>query len=387
MLRRVIAALVATTLTSVVTTPAFALDESAIQPAIDRGVAHLEAVQMPDGGFGTRLAVRDESVIAEALGLVRPDSPALPRITALFSSAAMDDVDSLARAGISSSSPKAVEALLAEQQVDGGFGLSREYQSDALDTALALRTLAMTGERDAARSAAQRLLKFASSGVWGEDGGSASLTSEALLALHTYVKRYGSSTAIDTTLAAAGAWLGSSQLLDGSWAGGALSTRNTAMAVASLASFPAAIDRVRAGADALLAGQLPSGSWGDVFTTALALRALHEAKVALEQDRFAQLPDPMLRARDVSVEPQLVEAGKSVSIKASVANVGLATSSEVRAELFFDDPASGAEPIATVDVPDLAAGTATSLEQTVAVTRPPGRLRVYVVLRAPVGED
>jgi Tol biopolymer transport system component len=364
-----------------------AADTLTVDPAIERGVAQLEGVQLPDGGFGGRLTVRNTATAGEALRAARSGSPAIAPIATYLAARELTDVDSLSRAALAAPSSAYASALRAEQNADGGFGLSNEYQSDILDTALALRALTALDQRDAAKRAAERLLKFSSAGVWGADGGEASLTAEALQALDSYIRRYGSTTAIDATMVAALAWLGDAQQADGSWVPGALAVRNTALAVSALAHSPSEIARVSSGADSLLAAQQPDGSWGDPFSTGLALRALHGAREAIERDRVTQLADPSVHARDISASPQTLETGKPITIKATVNNGGQAAASGVTAELFLDDPASGAAPVATTDVPELAAGSGAPVEATFSVTKPPGRLRAYVVLRAPVGKD
>jgi Tol biopolymer transport system component len=364
-----------------------AADPISIDAAVGRGAAQLEGAQLPDGSFGGRLAVRDSATAREALRRARPSSPAIARLDGFISPLALDDVDDLARVALGAPSGGSAGALLAEQNDDGGFGLSGQYQSDPLDTALALRALTSLAERDAARRATDRLLKFSNSGVWGGDGGDVALTSEALLALDAYTARYGSSSAIDTTISGAISWLGDAQQADGSWSPGTLSVRNTALALAALASSPTGVTRVNTGADALLGSQLPDGSWGDPFTTALAIRALRRAGDAIERDRVAQLPDPSVRARDLSANPPQVDSGSSITITAKVTNVGVATASGVTAEFFLDDPASGAAPVATAAVPDLAPAAQASVDGTFAVNISRPRTRVYVVLRAPVGQD
>ena len=364
-----------------------AADALSIKPAVDRGVAQLEGVQLPDGGFGARLPVRDSATVAEALLLARPQSTAIPRVAQFLAARAVEDVDNLARAAVASRAPRFATALLAQQRVDGGFGLSLEYESDPLDTALALRALTALGERDAARRAADRLLRFSTAGVWGTGGGDVALTSEALLALDAYIRRYGSTTAIDGTLATAIGWVGGAQHAGGSWSPDTLAVRRTALATTALAPTPAAVARVSAGADALLAAQLPDGSWGDEFTTAQAIRALHAAGDAIERDRVTQLPDPSVSARDISANPQSVESGRAVTIKAVVSNAGSAAAAGVTAQFFLEDPASGAEPVASVEVPDVAPGGGVPIDATFAVTKPRGRARAHVVVRSPVGED
>jgi Tol biopolymer transport system component len=364
-----------------------AADPLGIDAAVGRAATQLQSAQLPDGSFGGRLTVRDAATAREALRLARPASPAIAKLDGYIAPLALDDVDDLARTALGAPAGTSASALLAEQNDDDGFGLSGEYQSDPLDTALGLRALTALGERDAAKRASDRLLKFGTGGVWGSDGGDVALTSEALLALDAYTARYGSSSAIDTTLAGAISWLGDAQQGDGTWSPGSLSVRNTALALGALASSPTSVTRVSSGADALLAAQLPDGSWGDPYTTGAAIRALHWASDAIERDRVAQLPDPSVKARDISASPAIVDSGGQITITAKVANVGVATASGVTAELFLDDPASGAAPVATANVPDIAPGAQASVDASFAmnITRP--RTRVYVVLRAPVGGD
>lgn len=365
-----------------------AADSLSIEPAIDRAVAHLEGTQLPDGGYGTRLPVRDSAAVAEALRLVRPQSSSLTQIEAYLGQAELADVDSLSRALVASPSAAHAAALNGAQRADGGFGLSVEYQSDALDTALALRALTALGERDAARRAANRLLKFAGApGVWGADGGDVALTSEALLALDAYVRRLGSSAALDAARTASTTWIGSGQDDAGTWSGGPISARATAQAVNAIGTSLPAVASVNAGVDALLALQQPDGSWGDPFTTALAVQALRRGDGLIERDRVAQLPDPLVRSRDLAATPQIVESGKSITINAIVTNGGQAASSGASAEFFLEDPATGAEPVATAAVPDLAPGAQETVAGTFDVNRPGGRAKVYVVLRSPVDAD
>ena len=54
-----------------------AADPMSIDAAIGRGATQLEGAQLPDGGFGARLPIRDSATAGEALRLARPESPAI----------------------------------------------------------------------------------------------------------------------------------------------------------------------------------------------------------------------------------------------------------------------------------------------------------------------
>ena len=79
---------------------AVAADPLSIDAAIARGATQLEGVQLPDGSFGGRLAVRDSATGREALRLARPASPATARLDTFLAPLSLDDVDDLARVAL-----------------------------------------------------------------------------------------------------------------------------------------------------------------------------------------------------------------------------------------------------------------------------------------------
>jgi hypothetical protein len=88
----------ALTALAIAATGADAADPLSIDAAIARAATQLEAVQLPDGSFGGRLAVRDSATGREALRLARPTSPATARLDTFLAPLTLDDVDDLARA-------------------------------------------------------------------------------------------------------------------------------------------------------------------------------------------------------------------------------------------------------------------------------------------------
>lgn len=365
---------------------ALAADPAAIDTSLTRGVAQLEGAQSAAGSVGSRLAVRDTATAAEAVHAARPSSAFLADAIDYLQDQDETDVDSTSRTAIATRVAADAQPLLDDQRPDGGFGLSAEYESDPLDTALAIRALVAADERTPARKALDKLLAFRTGGSWGTDGDPL-LTSEALLAVAAYTAKYGSTTAYETVLADGSAWLAGQQESGGAWGEGTITTRTTASAVAGLAKFAAYAGRVEAGTDLLLTAQRPDGSWGDPYTSALAIRALAAAKVAIERANRADLADPAIRARDLSSDPPTVEPGKDVTVTAIVHNPGLGEATGVVAEFHLADPTLGGTPVATANVPTIAPDGQVSVAKTFAVNKPVGRHKVYLVLRTSIDDD
>ncbi len=364
-----------------------AADPASIDAALTRAVTQLETAQQTDGHVGGRLAVRDTATAAEAVRGARPSSGFITAAVDYLGDADISDVDSASRLAIATRAATDADDLLDEQRPDGGFGLSKEYESDPLDTALALRALVIGDQRAAAKRALDRLLAFRSAGVWGADGGEILLTSEALLAVDAYVRRYGSTTAYDTALADGSSWLAGQQDAEGHWSTGTIAKRATSTAVAALAPFASYSGRVEAGADQLLATQDTGGSWGDPYSTALAVRALTAAKASIERANRADLADPAIRARDLSADPATVEPGHDITITAAIRNSGPGVASGVVAEFYLADPSAGGDPVATSNLPDIQGGSSVSVTKTFPVDKPVGRHKLHVVLRTSIDDD
>jgi hypothetical protein len=178
----------------------------------------------------------------------------------------------LSKSGRDTTQP--INILLTYRSLDGGFGGSVGYPSNALDTALALQALAAAGSTDIATvtGAVSYLLSAQNpDGGWGFVSGQAShvyYTAVVMQALETQTQ----TTAIASALTKATAYLTTQQLSDGSWG----SVPDTALAVLALVPVTTDATRYVGGVNVLLALQQPDGSWNqDPYATALALQALH----------------------------------------------------------------------------------------------------------------
>lgn len=363
-----------------------AADPIAIQLSIDRGTLALESAQDISGAFGSRLKPRDTAVAVEAMRLTNPMSAAIGSAATYAAALETDNIDDLGRLAVAFPALDFANRLQAEQHPDGGFGLTAEYEPDPLDTALALEALVVDGDSIRAKRALDRLLKFSNlNGSWGEDD--VALSAESLLAIARYRDRYGPSAGLDFMIAKSSQWLVSIQQSDGSWGVGTAKNRATASVITALASSSHAFEVIAGATDALIAAQSNGGSWGDPFTTGLALRALHFAAESFERDRFSALPDPTILSRDIATSSNTVDVGQSVTLTASVSNVGAATGSGVTVQFFVGEPGGGRQPSAEVSLPDLAPSTSVPVNATVPIESEPGRRRVYVVLIPRAGED
>ena len=318
---------------------ASAADSAGTSSSASRGITQLAAALRVDGSFGTQLAVRDVATALEAVRQVQPQSALVGSAATFLTAQTPTDVDSLSRSELAANSVTTTTALLLQQGSDGGFGLTADYQSDPLDTALALRALVAANDHPAAKLALTELLTFASGGAWGPDGGDVAQTSEALLGITAYTQRYGSTSALDAAILSSTTWLAGKQLSDGTWSADGLATRYTAMALSALSPYPTYTSRISSGADALIGAQQSNGSWGDPFTTGLAIRGLKQAGDALDRAKTALLADPGVDSEAVTLTPQTVAPGKSITVDAPITNSGTGGATNVSVAFYLDDPA------------------------------------------------
>ncbi|HMN43127.1 MAG TPA: carboxypeptidase regulatory-like domain-containing protein [Povalibacter sp.] len=167
-----------------------------------------------------------------------------------------------------------ISELLTHQNSDGGFGELPGYQSSPLDTAFALEALAASG--NLAHAATGYAVGFLlqnqrSEGGWslGEAASDLYVTSIVARALHAYRARF---TAVSSAVGNATGFLLSRRVADALWGEDALS----AQSLLTLATVVADVGALQASGTALRARRSANTSWSnDVYTTALALRALY----------------------------------------------------------------------------------------------------------------
>lgn len=247
------------------------------------GLSWLQAQIKADGSLASEASssalpvqIRSETATTQHKFLV----PVKPVLTNAIDSVGGDTVEILARKSIEKRivSPSLIylDALVLQQNSNGGFGAAAGYVSNAQDTAFALA--ALTGSGNSYDSAVDRAITWLlaaqeASGQWSvaADGDALVPTSIVVQALHAYRQ----ATVVASALYKARVWLLSARDAGGTWRA---AVRNAHALLAVLPGLPNAAS-VQPAVDTLRAEQRADGSWeGDAYVTALALRALFTAE-------------------------------------------------------------------------------------------------------------
>ena len=250
-----------------------------LPPALANGVAWLRgevqvsgALQNESTSIGAPLQAREESeftlqVLDSAPSALVAKVAADTQATTEFAARRL-----IGAASANLAANADLSALLATQNSDGGWGINPSYQSNPLDTALALQALRAADAAAAAQvDAAVAFLARTklSDGGWGvSDRSSVYVTSHVLLAAQSWAAQNVAGAGI---VADAGAWLVGAR--DASQQYG--NAFDNASALIALAASPSQSPSLAPLANALNATQLADGSWADdPYVTALALRGL-----------------------------------------------------------------------------------------------------------------
>lgn len=263
----------------IVTIPVFAPES-----AISDGVAWLEANQDPYGLWGTekKTPFRDATVVVEILNNLAADESAISNGLNAISAITTTSTDYLARkitAMASQSdayvSPDLLDSLVNMQNDDGGWGYSKGYGSNVLETALALKALKLASDSNMASLGAgvsYLLSQQNGDGGWSFLSGDSSrvfYTAHAIIALALLADNYNVATQMQNGVD----WLVTQIHGDGGFGtGGASNAYETGLALAAIAKVdtlsPAAINA----RNYLDTTQLANGSWNDdAYSTAMAL--------------------------------------------------------------------------------------------------------------------
>ena len=160
-----------------------------------------------------------------------------------------------------------VVTLLSLQNADGGWGLTPAYQSDALDTAIALQALSAANASPSVAAGAFVYLSLAklADGAWGVNQSSVYITANVLFAASLWPSQ-------GTTIApTAATWLLGARNA-GQEYGDSFDNAIALLSLSTQANQSAALAPL---ISALGAAQLADGSWADdPYITAVALRAV-----------------------------------------------------------------------------------------------------------------
>ncbi|MHB1142347.1 MAG: carboxypeptidase regulatory-like domain-containing protein [Sulfuricaulis sp.] len=248
------------------------------------GLDYLSTQKNPDGSFGntaTSLATpvqttaevlrayqmlgqQTQPAYAPTLGYLNSDTEANTEFLArkiLVNAKAGYDVTAL------------INALIANQNADGGFGNQADDASSVLDTAYALEALAAANYSSGtlvSNTAGYLLSKQTATGGWGNgvNDPSVFVTAQAMRALWFYRNTY---VGVSTALTSAQNFLLAQRGPDGAWS----EPFETALALLAIVPNVSDLALVDASATALSSAQSANGSWSDdPYTTALAMQAI-----------------------------------------------------------------------------------------------------------------
>jgi hypothetical protein len=249
-----------------------------LTPAEQRGVDWLSAQVVVDGALAnepisiaTPLQARAESILTLQLLATTPGALA----TAVANNGESNTEYMARRVLAAAASGGAVNSgqaeLVAARNIDGGWGFAGDYQSDALDTALALQALAAVhGDETLAANGFAFLSSMGLDGHgWGPaDQSSVYVTANVLLSASAWPSQGVASSSIASTAAN---WLLSARNANQTFG----DSFNNSVALLAFATQPGQSSALQPLITALTSAQLADGSWeGDPYVTALALRGL-----------------------------------------------------------------------------------------------------------------
>ena len=220
--------------------------------------------------------------------------------------------------------------LLENQNSDGGWGLTKGFESDALDTALAIQALLKTG---AAQTAVDRAVSYLiqsqnADGGWSNAKEQPSRTSVTATVLNALKIAQQEQQVAETAFA----WLNSKQNIDGGFGDSPSTVYDTANALNAYILF----DRVtdvdgEAAAGYLLAQQTVEGSFnGSTYNTALAIETL-------KRFSFAN----WVVDSNISFSPQTPSDGSRVKLDITITNDSNIFTPEGVLRVYDGDPSAG----------------------------------------------
>ncbi|MBU2490462.1 MAG: PKD domain-containing protein, partial [Proteobacteria bacterium] len=337
-----------------------ALPAAADQAMIVNGTAWLAANQNPDGSFGGEIAspatvFQSTSQALRTLSATRPE-PAWSAGIAWMTAQDPAGVDYISRkiralAPTGADLSALVAVLAAAQNADGGWGADAGFDSDLLDTSLALAALSAAGAAQAlADNAVLYLLNRQNGdggfGLLSGDDSAPYNTALAMDALLAWQAEYGSLAVVTNALSDAGDWLVTFQNPDGGWGDPASTVFESGLAGHALALASHVFDYTSV--RQYLEGAHAGGAWNaNAYETAIGVRAL---SILLTSNL-------VIESGDIEFSEDMPLANEAVAITATVANIGLGAVDNVKVRFYNGDPAgAGVQIGADQTIPTIAAG-------------------------------
>lgn len=261
------------------------LYSSLVVASIDSGTAWLKSKQSPSGEFYSPQTQSNSQLstlesLTTLIGLNKVAGSNIPSAVEFVSpSSVKNSTEQLAKIisikhGLGAAYSPELSALAARQMEYSGFGHDVAYEADPLSTALALDVLAKVGaESPGIVYSIQYLLSAQKSdGSWSLENNTSniSLTAQVMKSLWGFRNTY----AVGAALQKANNYLLAERASSGLWQ----DLDSSAHALIALLNYSNDRTALASSVNSLASAQLADGSFnGDVYTTALALAALHLA--------------------------------------------------------------------------------------------------------------
>lgn len=294
-----------------------------LPPNIDNGVTWLTGHQQADGSWYD-LSLTAERDTAEVVSTLQRFPSALQAFQAGFNwlgATTSVNTDYLSRrietlAKTAGDNSGLLNALLANRNSDGGWGAGKNYLSTPIDTALALKALAVAGYTDT--SVISKAVSYLQSsqnndGGWSGDDTASTIQPTASV-LTAFVGLRGRYT-LDNAINKAQAFLTSKQNQDGGFGNSPSTVYDSAVAIGALQVAGTDSGVTSRGVSYLLSEQSENGSWLDSpYQTALAVQTVWLATVT---------PDLSIKSEDISIIPTKITSIPTTAVlSVKVSNLG-----------------------------------------------------------------
>lgn len=294
-----------------------------LPPNVNEGVSWLMSHQQADGSWVdfSLTAARDTAEVAATLQRFPVAQQQLQGGLQWLANNASANIDYLARrieavAASGGDAALLLQDLVGRRNLDGGWGSARDFESNATDTALALKALAKAGYGDQSVIAkAVAYLQRVQNSDGGWSGGDSISTIQPTAAVLAAFNGYRKSYSLEGNISQAIAFLSGKQNTDGGFGNSPSTVYDSALAVMALQESGADKEMINRGVGYLNGLQTGEGSWQESpYQTALAVRAVWQANVD---------PDLAVATHDITFIPaEITVLPTQAVVNVSVRNLG-----------------------------------------------------------------
>ena len=322
-------------------------------PQIDSGINWLRSSQAPDGSWGSVNNLRDTAEVINSYNLLKIFDGSYTNGVNWLGSTSLESNDFIARriialAGTGADVSPDITKLTSTQNADGGWGYFGGYESNAMDTGVALHALrpALASNSNTVVKGLQYLISTQNlDGGWNilsDNSEDISTTSMIILLLNEYRNIY----LLENNINQGITYLKSKQNPDGGFGSSPSTVYETALAFLALVESGTDISTVAPQAiNYLTSTQLPNGSWNDdPYSTALSLRASAIVK-----------PNLSITASDIAFSNSNPKIGDTITITATIRNEGPTAANNIVVQFFDGDPAAGGVLVGEATIAQIAA--------------------------------